>query len=430
MALDPFLITLHHDSHELRHMADVAIEQGWAVVGRGTDSITLIFSSLSGSKNFPKMEGNLDGGASSSAYHLLNSFGIVAVAGDASAGNIRLSGGSVSECLLRREEHSWFVIKRTSGSKLTKTDSWDRHILESRFIAALETNGNTFFPSSTSRRDSRIFEAKMPFIGAYTLGELLVQGRLSGLTFKEKISSIFHALESLLYCRRSTHSQETYIDKVERRLSLLIERSRIHKNVEAFCRMGSQVNGRDCRPIRELLDTARSEPRCREILSTNDARLCHGDLIPEDILFFPESNRFVLIDPNPQNADPLIDLGKMAMSALIAYDLAIRDWVTCVIDDSVRKPRASVFAQDEWRQLDFEQQEIGHWICKEGRSLVSRDVLPDHRVESRAIMLIAGLQAMAIPVFHALHQGRDDRALYFLAKGHLLTEQAFQEYGI
>jgi hypothetical protein len=120
----------------------------------------------------------------------------------------------------------------------------------------------------------------------------------------------------------------------------------------------------------------------------------------------------------------------MAMSALVAYDLAIRDWVTCNVVMSHRLPRVQLSAVDEWQSLALEQEEIGRWICADARQLVSQNVLADHRVEPRAILLLAGLQAMAIPVFHALHHARDDRAIYFLAKGHWLAEQALRAYGI
>src|SRR5688572_5811134 len=112
MALDPFLLTLRQDSRELTRMAKVALERGWAIVGRGLESVTLICASQSDSKGPRNISSNIK---SDSHYDFLDSIGIVAVAGDASAGNLKLSGGSVSECLLRREETRWFVIKRTSG---------------------------------------------------------------------------------------------------------------------------------------------------------------------------------------------------------------------------------------------------------------------------------------------------------------------------
>lgn len=428
MALDPFLLTLKQDSRELTRMTKVALERGWAIVGKGLESVTLICASQSGSKGPRNISSNTK--PSDSHYDFLDSIGIVAVAGNASAGNLKLSGGSVSECLLRREETRWFVIKRTSESKLTNLDSWDRHIFESQFLATLDIGGNTLFPSSTSKKAGEIFEATMPFIPAYTLGEIIVQRRLSKFALREKISSIFRSLETVLYCRRGERSLETYVDKVARRLSLLIEKSNVRQLVEVFYHLGAEINGCECRPIRELLNIAQSDPRCREILYSADPRLCHGDLIPEDTLILPGSDQFVLVDPNPQNKDPLVDLGKMAMSALVAYDLAIRDWVTCNVVMSHRLPRVQLSALDEWQSLALEQEEIGRWICDDARQLVSQNVLADHRVEPRAILLLAGLQAMAIPVFHALHHSRDDRAIYFLAKGHWLAEQALRAYGI
>lgn len=406
-------------------MSIIARDRGWAVVGSGAGAVTLICANKS-LTNHAKQ----NVAAHISPYDFLMSIGLVSVAGDATNGSIKLSGGSVSECLLQREREEWFVLKRTSGSKLTNRDTWERHVLESQFIAATHTGNDSLFPSSTSRMEAGYFEAKMPFVPAYTLGEQIVQGRLSGLTFKKTIASIFRTLEILLYSQPTVSPQETYAEKVFRRLSLLLECQTIRDHVQLLCNRGARINGNECRSISELLYVMQSDSRCKEILNTEDPRLCHGDLIPEDILFLNGSDEFLLVDPNAQNTDPLVDLGKMAMSALVKYDLAIRDWVNCTVHKSDGGFCFQLSERTEWKELAQLYEEVGRWTCQEGRHLISRNVLPDHRIEPRAILLLSGLQAMAIPVFHALHHDNPDRALYFLAYGQLLAEQALQAFGL
>lgn len=426
MALDPQLVVTRYSAAELAAGVPAAHASKWHVLGAGGPSALTLVRVGTGALDFRSQ--SLGRGT---PYEFLERAGVIGVAGDISRGALRLAGGSVSTCTLFKSEESWIVEKRVMTSALHEIDSRQRHAAEAAWIGCLPDTARNLFPSVAYASDKASFQVRMPFIPNYTLGEQLLQGRFDSDAVKQIVASVFSQLSGALYVHKtSLQSPEYYVERVARRFTELQKHRQMEAHVHAMFTQTCIVNGKECRPVREQLNAIESAAAPLGAVRPTEFRMCHGDLIPEDVLYDSASKRTHLVDPNPQNADPLADLGKMAMSFLLRYDYAFRDWFSFSAGGlGNRHPEYQLGIRElAGGKVDFEA--VGRWVCEFASTLIERDVLPAHRVEPRAVLLMAGLQALAIPIFHAVHHGKPLRALYFMGMGKLLTESALGEYGV
>ena len=191
---------------------------------------------------------------------------------------------------------------------------------------------------------------------------------------------------------------------------------------------GVLVNGTALPPIKETITSIREFSHAMAVLSNPTPRLCHGDLIPEDILVDAEQGGVCLIDPNPQICDPIADLAKLLMSCSVHYDLALRDMVTCSVS---RGPMIEVVHSVPEGVSGYTklQTELAAQLADEAPNLIGRAFASDDRMQPACVRLIAGLQAMAISSFHSLHHDKEARAFYFMVEGQRLVERALAELG-
>ncbi|MHB8160608.1 MAG: hypothetical protein ACYDGS_09035 [Thermoleophilia bacterium] len=429
MALDPQMLTLRCSQHLLKTAATEACSRGWSVVKVDDSFLSLLRNPYQ--KNLTNID-SFNGLFLNSRnnYETLDKLGLLAIQGDISPGDISLTGGSVCSCKLLRSGEEWQVHKRVSSSSLGPIDTHERHLAESEYIAKLIKNGITLFPVVQSQLCDGFLELEYDFYYSYTLGERMLQGFVTSDNIYSFVKKLFKALETNLYCHLTDTEPELYTTKVSRRLTFLFK----HESVGPFCETlyerGAVIDGLACRPIAQQLSDCMVDERTKNVLTAARSCLCHGDLIPEDILM-NDMGDFKLIDPNPQNADPIVDLAKFAMSSLISYDLALRDWIHC----NVSRSKTGQLVVDtgvpaDWENFQIFQEELGTWICESASALVDPIYLPKARCDPRGIMLLAGLQAMAIPVFHVNHHIKYIRGQYFLSRGQHLVEKALRLWKI
>lgn len=422
MALDPNLLTLQLRPELLVEAARRARANGFEIVREQCLAVTLIARNTddaitSGPLPFAQS-------SSPSVYRQLDELGVVAVAGDIGKGSISLAGGSICSCALTLDGKRWRVKKSVTNSPITRLDTADRHAGEFRILSRMQSDAPLLFPpveAPTTRT-----QIDLRFLPYYTLGELFVQGRTDIQGVLSVIDHIFDALRKRLYHQVASGQPETYLDKVERRMDELLRKSRRATWYECLYTYGATVNGEPLPPIKDTIARIKASPTAAIALTIRTPRLCHGDLIPEDILVDAVNGGFCLLDPNPQVGDPLADLAKLVMSCEVQYDLALRDLIECHAT-SGHVLEIAYCVPASFAGYTAQQHEIAAALLLRGHALLGPELTPDERTRPAAIRLLAGLQAMAISLFHSVHHHKEARALYFMVKGQQLVETALSD---
>jgi hypothetical protein len=422
MALDPYLSALQLRPERLIDAARLACAGGFEIVCERRLTVTLIARTAddaitSGPLPFAQSP-------SASIYRQLDDLGVVAVAGDIAKGDISLTGGSICSCALSLDGARWRVKKSIAASLLTRLDADDRHAGEFRILSRMQSDAPLLFPPVGAAAAATQIELR--FLPYYTLGELFVQGRADSQGALSVIDHIFSALRKWLYHEATSVQRETYLDKVTRRLDELVRKSRRGVWYERLYAYGATVNGQALPPIKDMIARIKASSAAQTALKSPTPRLCHGDLIPEDILVDAVNGGFCLLDPNPQIGDPLADLAKLVMSCEVQYDLALRDLIECRAT-SGRRLEITYAAPAFHEGYTAQQKEIAAALAQRGQALLGAELAPDERARPASIRLLAGLQAMAISLFHSVHHRKEARALYFTVKGQQLVESALSD---
>ena len=370
-------------------------------------------------------------------YGLLGSLGLVAAAGRSQGDSIHLTGGSVSSCDLVTLGGHAVVHKTVTRSQLPVVDSIERHRGEADWIVALQADGcDHLFPRTRIiRDDDTAFVVESEFVGCYTLGEWFLQEHLRGKSgFEEAvIREVFGILRGELYSRdRSGGARmESYLDKMRRRLRLVLSDSTIQPIARLMFEDGAIIDNSRCRPLSEQLRALESA-RFDDLLKPAQLYECHGDLIPEDILVDGTGSVVAFVDPNPQNADPLVDLAKCVMSCCTRYDLALRDWLEVEVRQGGHGQLLAISTSwlREWRPFASRQETLGLELAKHAAEYMPPWITSTGRVTLENVLVLAGLQAICIVPFHLIHHDRPSRALHFLAAGQLLIERALLACGL
>jgi hypothetical protein len=360
--------------------------------------------------------------APAARYGALEALGVVVIGKSATSdGTVLLSGGSVSTT--RLDLNRMRVVKSSAPGRLNPDDGISRHRREARWLAGQRLGG---FPSCVVVADSPdhfIFETD--FSPMYTLGELIHQGRMDAERALGTIRDILEGLAVEVYPVGSETPQPAYVPIVRARLDRLSMEPAFDPLLAHLRQRGATINGQRTPPLDALLATAdRVEQRLPRHFHVG--RGCHGDLISDDILVSHDGGRTMLIDPNPTNVSPTIDLSKMLMSFEFDYESLIRDEFAMACENT-----AGTSPTIEWQLRAPDR--VGPATDREIRQLLADpSTLWEHCGMSAqshilGLNLRSALHILAIPLFHAVVQQKTDRATIFLAAGMARLAQVLQE---
>ena len=413
MALDLHLSALQFDQQLLVGAIDEVQNKGWKVIVGEDRALTLVKCPPAVQRVAP----------TSSIYEELERHGVLCIAGRPAGCSLLLSGGSTSVCSLVLSDPPT-VIKSVGASVLEDRDVRDRHREEARWTASAALAHPDIFPSIHQVDDGAELVIRSAFFPAYTLGELLLQGRVDFNAASRILRNVFASIGRNLSSVSVADPGESYLDKAERRLVLLQTIKPRSPAFEALCLSECKIDGVECHSAFKTLEVIRMNRELNSFLECHVPCGCHGDLIPEDILYSIRLNQFRLIDPNPQIRDPLCDIAKVVMSLSLSYELALADMVSCKCIMSTKGAEFHTYVGSGFSNYQAQVRALLCELMADIQTLLPAGTVEDHRLKIEGIMLLAGVQAMALPPFHALHHGKPARATFFLARGLLMANQA------
>lgn len=371
--------------------------------------------------------------ARSNPYETLDREGILII-GAASRldGGLLLSGGSYCDVILQPRDSGLVITKRLlKNGEAAGVDGFQRHKNEADFLLHMNRFCDLFPYGRESVNSGSVYEFETDFFPAYSVAELVFQHRLTGAQLAEMLGSLYDQLLSTLYARHPVHTfwpdrDRDYLDKITRRLGMIRSATEGTETLlMQFLRAPRvRVNGERCAPLEAVMRAVKSDPLWSPIIKPQSRHACHGDLILEDILLSQGHRPEVkLIDPNPYNANGLLDLAKTMLSLWIGYEFIYFDFFDVVSEIRVggevsvdvkllSADCADVYAVAAERFMEYARAELCEFL---GMSKNSFD---------RLVGMAAALTALAIPSFHLIRHGRPDRALAFAALGLLHASRA------
>ncbi|NOZ46456.1 MAG: hypothetical protein GXO79_06700 [Chlorobi bacterium] len=326
-------------------------------------------------------------------------------------------GGSVCESKLEYTGRHWTISKQfQNNSELEKTDSIERHIIEAEWLTSKEIKKTGLFPQCNYQHKNDKFKLSSEFIPSNTLGEVIWDGKYSVKKIADFIGDIFSKLNSSIYLDPSDQKGECYIEKVQRRWENLITKD-TNKIWSELYTNSSIINGKRYASLNQILANIEKKSKHISLNNNSNPRMCHGDLIPEDILVNSTLTKFILIDPNPQNSDPLCDWSKMIMSIFLYYELAIQDKIfvqNITLGDKVSFNYT--YSSCSLNHRNF-MNKLFTELLSDDSIYLKQLRLYNTNIEIDQILLNAGLMAIAIVPFHMLEHKNLFRSLYFYSKG-------------
>jgi hypothetical protein len=336
---------------------------------------------------------------------------------DLSEQNLHLFGGSVCDKRLILRDDKWLISKETSFSgDMELIDAFDRHIEEAKWVSSEIILNTGMFPKASYQLKDNALILTTEFIPCNTLGEAIWTNKYSIAEVSDLIGKIFAELNAKVYVLPAPVAGHNYITKIKRRWENLMAKNNdpIWKSV---FEEGIQINGRDHDSLTALLLKIERHECYQPMNECYPSKMCHGDLIPEDILVNKDLTNFLLIDPNPQNTDPICDWSKMIMAVYTYYDLAIRDDLKteCTFNNGSYNFFYN-FADDSRHYRHFMDDLLQALLAEDAQFM--KEGLKFHPgMTSRLLMLNAGLMAISIVPFHILQHKNKDRSLFFLTRG-------------
>lgn len=363
-----------------------------------------------------------DGG---NGYSALESVGAVLIAPSRDA---TLTGGSYATSTMVQLSGRVAVRKAISRSIMAeRVDAQSRLAREIEWLQALPLDARQLFPRVIGVEESPGSIGYLSeFVPGYTLSERLFHGSISVKEAGEVILTALRGLRRHLYGRRledtaHTATEWSYVERIRRR-ARAIERSPASagSDLRRLLRAREvEVNGVRCPGMDELLDgISRSE--VLKVFEPQTPEYAHGDLILDDIVIGP-GGKPRLLDPNGHTHTRLYDVGKLCLSLLTLYEFFKYDYFNCRVSSeagtlTVRVRPREHRALERYAQLAAQLPEI----------LRASNVLEVNspRLTGVGLLLLNGLQNLALPMFHLLHHGAEQRAVAFQAIGMLRLTQA------
>lgn len=336
----------------------------------------------------------------------------------------QVMGGSVCKTYITMRDGKWVVVKRAlRDSRMGSVDGYERHLGEAVWICSREVHQSGLFPNTEYAVDEGGLTMVSEFVPGDTLGEVMWGGRHSVQRIVEMLSYLFEQLSSKLYIHTASYGGENYILKIQRRWGYLCS-SESEEVWSGLLTKPLVLNGREMPSLSRVLEIVQSSYSYVPLNELVTPKMCHGDLIPEDVLVDSNLTQFMLIDPNPQNADPIADWSKILMSIKVYYDLALRDKLKLEYadkDDCILIDYSFEDDTEEYLQL---MRDLAIALLHDDSEFLARAARINSRVTGRTLLINAGLMALSIAPFHALQHRNLKRALYFYARASEILSEA------
>jgi hypothetical protein len=362
-------------------------------------------------------------------YEVLDDHGILVISSPEDGDRVALSGGSHCAVVIQSDGDELLVTKRvTKQDGAASTDGWRRHRNEAEWLAVASRLCSLFPPLAAVSENAGSYAFATQFFPAYSVAELVLQGRLSGPELADVLITVYDRLTTELYSHQPIRTawrdpDGDYLRKIRRRTALLLDAPLPTALVALIRAKTVRVNGRICPSLAALLATIRVDPFWRPLRSPAGRHACHGDLILEDILLRPGRQREIrLIDPNPYNQHGLFDLAKTMLSLWIGYEFVYFDLFgvqTKVTADEVAV-EVTLDVTDHGDHYATAAAEFMRYATRELSCVLGLPSAPFVRL----VHMAAALTALAIPAFHAIRHRRPDRATAYLALGLLHASHA------
>jgi hypothetical protein len=371
-----------------------------------------------------------------SAYEALSEFRILVCSGKqvfrtGGITRLQLGGGSYCQVELIDDPSTSLCVEKSVYAAPDQTeDSFGRHAAEARWLQwANNSIRQRLFPRVRDAcvRADRI-TVTSDFVPAYSLGELVAGGRISAQAAADRVVRTLQTLEAALYChtvsQRTSLRADGYLPILERRTAELrrgtpptgLLRSVLDAN-ELW------VNGFQSRPYPALIDALRASDRWPLVLSIDEPRMCHGDLVLEDILATDSTDAPFLVDPNPSNCHPVFDLAKMLLSLELKYESFYFDAFRLSVSREGQRACVTIelCLQDALGTAAAVQTELWPKFLE----IASRQTgLPcDAAIEQ--VRMTSALQCIGLATFHLFRHRNEERATAFLALGLMAASRCF-----
>lgn len=332
----------------------------------------------------------------------------------------QLSGGSFAGVRLSLiDEQRWSI------SKMIRRDFGDidadvRLLAEGRFISELPQQVARLFPK-VEREDVVEENGKVGYHMEYcpfpTMAELVLSHHVTPSQTVEFLAGIYDTMFTRVYClpERQDKQDDDYFGRIDRRMDRVLSTpDHVGQKLKTLLKAEKlKIDGKEYSGFFPLYERLRQNPGYRRLAMPPDHCICHGDMILEDILLQPYSAEFKLIDPNGRSHSRYYDLAKTLLSLATKYELFYFERFKLEYDDHDDTDIHIVFDDPEMT-TSYEQMCEGFWDFLERHAPQFFREEPEWK---NRLMLLNGLQNLAIVMFHLIRHDGEDRAMAFLLMG-------------
>ena len=343
-----------------------------------------------------------------------------------------MSGGSFCNSLLIElpfgiAVHKSIDLRGVRGGidtelKLRREEEWLRNLTERQ---------RTAFPSLLESLESENeFAYRMKFVNGYTLSEKIFHNTVSSDDAIAVLKDVFMQLRRNFYGERFFRTRRScmepdYYDRIKRRTEMIHTNDTVDGRVLRNALLAEKlfVNGSPCLGVNSILDWVKSSNVSYKCFGNLVQEKCHGDLILDDIVVDRAASKSTLIDPNGDSCSRYYDIGKVCLSLLSYYEFFKYDLFD--IEVSNLGSAVAIDLKLQHNQVAIKYEEIAAELPD---ILRSAEVLDSGQfdLDGLGLLLLNGLQNLALPMFHLLHHKQEERALAFLAIGALRMTSAYR----
>ncbi|HEX6461677.1 MAG TPA: hypothetical protein VFZ58_00195 [Candidatus Saccharimonadales bacterium] len=331
------------------------------------------------------------------------------------ADRLHLPGGSYSMVNVHRKNNRWNVTKKCRIYNHRDKDI--RLIREMEFMASLTGKAKTLFPEVYDNRveNDRVYYT-IAYIPYKNFSEVIRSGECTAFELSNLLATIYdRLLEDLYHEIPGPKNALQRLDYIPLTIDRLKEtRQQLPDNHFLQTIIGADqlmIDGVSYPGVTKTLRRAQSFLEHEAVPATFN----HGDLIFQDMLVDPVSKDFCLVDPNGDSVGYMYDIAKTLLCLETSYDMFYHGEYSLETDLSNRNvPEITIRLDrnEHLRLLEAMRKNFWQYLTDHKEALFSGK--DDWQ---RLLLVLCGLQNLAIVMFHTLHHNKHDRATAFLANG-------------